>query len=118
MQIENKNMLKFDFNISFLVIFVLCVILGVLFCLDVISTSFIIWFGGLEYNPVMIIFAYNPVLHLIFKIAIAYLIIKMAMSYEKKYQYTGVVALGMVNIWYIFVICNNLGNLMIIEYLF
>ena len=110
---------------------VLWIVLGILFGLDILTTSISIYLGNFEKNPFMIPFVTNPGLHGMVKI-VAYLflfvVIEGAVLFidEKKPEKTplwiklnfqtlyGLILFALIYlIWlYIYVVSNNIGLIM------
>jgi len=110
---------------------VLWIVLGILFGLDILTTSISIYLGNFEQNPFMVPFVTNPGLHGMVKI-VAYLflfvVIEGAVLFidEKKPEKTpfwiklnfqtlyGLILFALIYlIWlYIYVVSNNIGLIM------
>ncbi|MDD1687330.1 DUF5658 family protein [Methanoregula sp.] len=83
-------------------------ILAGLFLLDILTTQFILWMGGVELNPVMALVVSNPVLHLAVKGAILLVIVSVAFVAEKYVRDSSVFFYCILITMYLFVITNNL----------
>ena len=110
---------------------ILWIVLGILFALDILTTSISIYLGNFEQNPFMVPFVTNPGLHGMVKI-VAYLflfvVIEGAVLFidEKKPEKTplwiklnfqtlyGLILFALIYlIWlYIYVVSNNIGLIM------
>lgn len=76
--------------------------------LDVLTTTLILSHGGFEMNPVMVPVVTNPLLHILLKWFIVAFIAGVAAVAEKMVPRAGILMLGVIIAWYIFVVTHNL----------
>jgi len=88
-------------------IFLGFILLSVLFGLDVVTTSLVLFMGGYEQNTVMAVVVHYPAIHLAIK-GIALIAIAFITQYGDQVTHgKGLVILGPVLLFYAFVIVNN-----------
>jgi len=80
-----------------------------LFCfLDVLTTSLILSHGGFEMNPVMISIVSSPLLHILLKWCVVAFIAGMAAVADRMIPRAGILMLGVIILWYAFVVSHNI----------
>lgn len=89
-------------GLSLLVLYLLCF-------LDVTTTSLIISHGGTELNPLMDFFAGSPFLHLLLKWLVVFFIFIAASWCERKIRNSGLLIMGIMILWFLFVVIHNLA---------
>lgn len=88
-------------GIATLVLFVLCF-------LDVLTTSLILSHGGFEMNPVMISIVSTPLLHILLKWCVVAVIAGVAAIADRMIPRAGILMLGVIILWYAFVVFHNI----------
>jgi len=83
-------------------------ILGSLFLLDIGTTHFILWMGGVELNPLMAGIVTNPALHLALKSTILVAAALVALLSERYVRGSGGMLYAVLITLYIFIVVNNL----------
>jgi hypothetical protein len=81
--------------------------LATLFLLDIITTQFILWLGGIELNPAMAGLVTSPFVHIAIKAGTLLLIILVALIAERKVKGSSIAFYCVINTLYLFVIVNN-----------
>ena len=76
--------------------------------LDVFTTTLILSHGGFEMNPVMVPVVTNPLLHILLKWFVVAFIAGVAAVADKRVPRAGILMLGVIIAWYVFVVTHNL----------
>ena len=85
----------------------LTLILGSLFLLDIGTTHFILWMGGMELNPLMVGIVTKPALHLALKSAILVAVALVALLAERYVQGSSRYLYCILIPLYILIVVNN-----------
>lgn len=76
--------------------------------LDVLTTSLILSHGGFEMNPVMISVVSTPLLHILLKWCVVAFIAGVAAIADRMIPRAGILILGVIILWYTFVVSHNI----------
>lgn len=82
-------------------------ILAALFLLDILTTQFILWLGGIELNPAMAGIVTSPLMHLAIKACTLILIILVSIIAETRVRGSSIAFYCILITLYLFVIVNN-----------
>jgi hypothetical protein len=88
-------------GIATLMLFALCF-------LDVLTTTLIISRGGFEMNPVMVPLVTMPLLHIFLKWGVVSFIAGVAAVADRMVPRAGILILGVIILWYTFVVTHNI----------
>jgi len=93
---------------SYIILSVFGLILAALMLLDVATTTFILYHGGTELNPVMIGIVGSPLIHLAVKTIAFILIMIIAGTLETRIQFYGAVPVITTIVLYTFLAIHNI----------
>ena len=94
------------------VFFLEVITLYILFGMDIATTAVVLSAGGSEMNTLMTPVVGNTFIHLLVKGVILVFVVSVARWAELKIHHSGVITMGIIIIWYAWVLFNNFCILM------